>query len=222
MYETLEISGTSLTGPHHISGSTVSRIVVFLHGYGADGNDLISLSQQLDQGMEDTLFVSPNAPEPCGMAPMGRQWYPIESLEIRKVGLGAEAARHHVDTYIDALLAHYNLPASKLMLVGFSQGCMMALHTAYRRAEPIAGIVGISGALPASESLAVEIKSKPPVTLIHGTADQVVAFDSLSIAAATLASAGVEVLTHAIPGLGHGIDNKALNSTYAMMRRVLE
>jgi len=205
---------STLEGPSVDAASgNATSLVIFLHGYGADGNDLIGLSQPLAGIMPDTSFVSPNAPEPCSAAPMGRQWFPIPYLDgssetAMKEGLGR--AKAALNAYIDAQMAEKNLLADRVALVGFSQGTMMSLEVGLRREAQLAGIVGFSGRLLRAEALETEIKSKPPVLLVHGDADQVVPPQSLDDATVALKAQGVAVEAHSRPGLGHGIDNEGL------------
>jgi len=205
---------TILDGPRaEATSGEAKSLVILLHGYGADGNDLIGLAGPLGGALADTAFVSPNAPEPCTVNPMGRQWFPISYLDgstEAEMRAGAERAAVALDAFIDAEIERSGLPASRIALMGFSQGTMMALHVGLRRADALAGIVGFSGRLIEPERLADDIRSRPPVLLIHGTADEVVPFESMEQAQTGLGEAGVSVETVARPGLGHGIDERGM------------
>jgi len=197
-----------LDGPRRAtaSGAAPSSLVVFLHGLGADGADLIALADPLSQVMPDSEFVSPDAPFPCDMAPVGRQWFSLQQREPAALLAGARSAAPYVDAFLDAELARTGLGPERLALVGFSQGTMMSLFCALRRPQAVAGVVGFSGLLIAPEVLPVEIVSKPPVLLVHGTDDPVVPFAAMAAAEAGLRAAGVAVESHGRPGLPHGID----------------
>src|SRR5471030_1691688 len=152
---------------------TAKQLVVFLHGYGADGNDLIEIGRAWQGLLPDAAFVSPHAPRPCGQSPVGREWFPLTFREANERWVGVQAAAPRLDKFLDAELARCKLPGTALALVGFSQGTMMALHAGLRRAVSSAAIVGYSGILimpddAISEAFAGEIKTKPPVLLIHG------------------------------------------------------
>lgn len=199
---------TSLTGPERPAASgRADSLVVFLHGYGADGNDLIGLAEPLAPHLPDTRFVAPNAPERCPGNPLGFQWFPIPWLDGTPEAVAKAAATRAfgmLDRWLDEVAAG-GMPPARMVLVGFSQGTMMALHVGLRRREPLAGIVGFSGRLLEPERLAGEIAARPPVLLIHGDADPVVPYASLGEAGDALVAAGVETYTHTSPGVGHGI-----------------
>jgi phospholipase/carboxylesterase len=182
------------------------QLVVFLHGYGADGNDLIEIGRAWQAFLPQAAFVSPHAPTPCGQAPMGREWFPLTFRNPTERWDGVNAAAPGLDSFLDAELARHNLAPSALALVGFSQGTMMALHVGLRRDRQLAGIIGYSGMLISPERLAGEIRSRPPVLLTHGDADQVLPVQALGEAAKALEDAGVPARAVRRPALGHGID----------------
>jgi phospholipase/carboxylesterase len=191
------------------------QLVVFLHGYGADGNDLIDIGRAWAQLLPDAAFVSPHAPRPCGQAPMGREWFPLTFRDPNERWTGVNAAAPQINAFLDAELKRRNLPNSALALVGFSQGTMMALHVGLRRAESPAAIVGYSGMLVVPEQIdaekfAGEIVSRPPVLLVHGDRDDLIPVQALMMAAQGLASLDVRVEWHISPGVAHGIDQEGL------------
>lgn len=195
-----------INGPRLPAASgKADRLVVFCHGYGADGNDLIGLGQQWRQLMPTAAFASPHAPERCAMSPMGYQWFPITRLAPDEMLRGVERAAPVLNAFIDAELARLELDSSRLALVGFSQGTMMSLHVGLRRSVAPAAIVGFSGALPGAERLPAEIVSRPPVLLVHGDADEMIPVQALHLAANGLSAAGVAARWHISRGVGHGI-----------------
>src|SRR5260221_684935 len=173
-----------LDGPRlEVRGGQAKRLVVFLHGYGADGNDLIEIGKAWQPLLPDTAFVSPHAPEPCGQAPTGRQWFSLTMREPSERWTGANKAAPALERFLDAELKRRNLQPSALALVGFSQGTMMALHVGLRRAVAPFAIVGYSGLLVVppdanAEKFAAEIKSRPPVLLVHGDQDELISAGS--------------------------------------------
>lgn len=209
-----------LHGPEQqpVSGKA-SKLVVFLHGYGSNGDDLISLAPYWAKLLPDAAFVSPNAPFPCEMAPGGYQWFSLENRDPQAKLAGVKIAAPILDAYLDQQLARFGLAEKDLALVGFSQGTMMSLYVAPRRKSAIAGVVGYSGALIGAQLLAGETQAKPPVLLVHGTADQMVPFDAMALAATGLKSVGIEVTTEARPGLPHSIDEVGLQKGGAFLRQ---
>ena len=196
-------------------------IVVFLHGYGADGADLLGLAQPLAPHLPGTAFYAPNAPDRCTGNPFGYQWFPIpwldgSSEQAARDGLHAAAA--DLDAFLNEVLADEGLEAGALALVGFSQGTMISLHVAPRRAAPIAGIVGFSGRLLEPERLEADTLSRPPVLLVHGDADDVVPISSLSDAADALDAAGFETYAHVSKGTAHGIAHDGLSLALSFLR----
>ncbi len=192
------------------SGDTQS-LVILAHGLGADGRDLIGLADELSDKLPNTAFVSPDAPFPCDMAPYGRQWFSLQSRIEADLEREVKKAEPLLNAYIDVMLKEFGLPASKLAILGFSQGTMTSLYTALRREDSVAAIVGFSGAMVSAAKLPREIKSKPPVCLIHGQADTVVPYGAMGIAERALTAAGVSVETHTRPNLAHGIDPTGLD-----------
>jgi phospholipase/carboxylesterase len=205
-----------LDGPRLAPSSGAARqLVVFLHGYGADGNDLIDIGRAWQQLLPHTAFVSPHAPEPCAQAPVGRQWFPLTFRNPDERWIGANKAAPLLEQFLDAELARHKLPPAALALVGFSQGTMMALHVGLRRAVAPAAIVGYSGLLVErpdgdAEKFTVEIKSRPPVLLVHGDRDDLIPPQALFQAMQGLAAVGVPVEWHLSTGVGHGIDAEGL------------
>ncbi|MDQ8730619.1 prolyl oligopeptidase family serine peptidase [Bradyrhizobium sp. LHD-71] len=205
-----------LDGPRIAPRSgTARQLVVFLHGYGADGNDLIDIGSVWQHWLPDAAFVSPDAPEPCAEAPIGRQWFTIDRSDPSGRWKGVTAAAPIVHRFLDDELRRHDLPPSALALVGFSQGTMVGLHVGLRRATPPLAIVGYSGRLTAPNqtdfaAMTNEIVSKPPVLLIHGDMDMVVPPESLELSAQGLKTLGITAETHMSHGIGHGIDQDGL------------
>jgi phospholipase/carboxylesterase len=211
-----DLDGPKLDGPRiEPRSGKAKQLVVFLHGYGADGNDLIDIGRAWQGLLPDAAFVSPHAPRPCGQAPMGREWFLLTFRDQGERWVGVQAAAPVLNAFLDAELARRQLPPSALALVGFSQGTMMALHVGLRRAVPPTAIVGYSGMLVVPEDVdpdafAAEIKAKPPVLLIHGDQDPLIPVEALFQAAQGLASLGIPAEWHISPSIGHGIDQEGL------------
>lgn len=196
-----------LRGPERgpASGGRARAAVVLLHGLGADGEDLIGLADSWAGALPECRFLSPHAPERCDMAPMGRQWFSIRDRSEAALRAGVERAAPALDAFIDGALAADRLGDDRLVLVGFSQGTMMALHVVLRRRRAPAGVLGYSGRLIGAARLADEAVARPPVMLIHGDADDMVPIAALHEAVAALGAAGVSAQWHVSSGVGHGI-----------------
>ena len=199
---------TTLTGPRADAKSgTTKSLVILLHGYGADGNDLFGLSTPLADYMPDTVFRSPNAPERSTVNPMGYQWFPIPWLDGSTEEARDQGFRKSVgllNAYLDEAMAEEGVTPAQTALVGFSQGTMMSLYVAPRRDEQLACVVGFSGRL-IDENLAGEAKVKPPVLLVHGDQDEMIPVADMSTAETGLRAAGFDVTSHISRGIGHGI-----------------
>ena len=207
-----KIPSFDLDGPRlaPAAGGKAAQLVILLHGLGADGNDLIALAPILAKVLPKAAFVSPHAPFPCDMAPVGRQWFSLQERSPEAISSGVRTAAPHLEAFIDAELGQLGLDDSRLALIGFSQGTMLALHVALRRPKPCAQVIGYSGLLIDPDRLEEEIASRPPVLLVHGEADDLIPVQLMPAAEQSLKAAGVPVHAHRRPGLGHGIDETGL------------
>jgi phospholipase/carboxylesterase len=205
-----------LDGPRIAPKSRVARqLIVILHGYGADGNDLIALGQQWQSLLPDAAFVAPHAPEPCAQAPSGRQWFSLTMRDPDERWRGVNAARPALDAFLDSELARHKLDASKLAIIGFSQGTMMALHVGLRRKLAPAAIVGYSGLLVGPEFLGEATARStrglpPPILLVHGDQDDLIPAEAMLAAADEFGQAEIPCEWHLSRGVGHGIDSSGL------------
>ncbi|MGH6836520.1 MAG: alpha/beta hydrolase [Methylocella sp.] len=207
----------TLDGPRIAAIATPpEQLVVFLHGYGANGNDLIAIGKQWRNLMPGAAFVAPNAPEPCAQAPGGRQWFRLTARDPSERWTGVNKARLVLDAFLDAELDRHGLNDSKLALVGFSQGTMLALHAGLRRARAPACILGYSGELVAPSEQRDQVTARlsagkpPPILLVHGSEDDLIPAEALFRSAAELADAKIPCQWHLSIGLGHGIDGEGL------------
>ena len=216
------MSDPQLSGPSYgpASGGAPKRLVVFLHGRGANGHDLIGLAPFIAPHLPDALFLSPDAPHPCDMAPIGLQWFSLIERTPENIAVGVRSAAPLVDAFLDHHLARHGLTDAELALFGFSQGCMMALHVGLRRSQTPAAVLGYSGLLAAPDAVATEATVKPHVLLVHGEADEIVPHAALPAAEAALKAAGVPVEAVSRPGLGHGIDEDGIERAVATLARV--
>ncbi|MFV2035724.1 MAG: alpha/beta hydrolase, partial [Halocynthiibacter sp.] len=207
-----QFMSTILDGPRlaPASGGAAKQLVVFAHGYGANGNDIIALGQQWAELLPHAAFVSPNAPQDCPNTPTGYQWFPIDQHSMAEIVTGVAVAAPFLENFINAELDRLQLEPSALALVGFSQGTMIALHAGVRRKVAPAAIVGYSGALAAADTLSRNIVVRPPVLLVHGDRDEVIPIAALDVARRGLTAAGVDVQCYVSKGIGHGISPEGL------------
>ena len=210
---------SDLDGPRSkpAASGDAEQLILLLHGYGANGDDLFGLVPLLAPLFPRAAFVAPNAPQTCEINPFGFQWFSLENRDPHLMEAGADDARLALDPFITAELEALGLDESALGVIGFSQGTMMALHTLLRRPKPCAALVGFSGRLVAPARLPKEITARPPVQLIHGEDDQVVPFAEMAAAVEGLTAAGITPKTLARPGLGHGIDPEGLETATAFL-----
>jgi phospholipase/carboxylesterase len=201
------------------AGGAPRQLVVFLHGYGADGNDLIGLGREWANALPHAAFVSPDAPEPCAMAPTGRQWFNLTFGDLSEIPRGVAQAAPGLSAFLDAELARHKLPAHALALVGFSQGSMLALALGLKRKPAPAAIVAYSGALATVEALPEGPSAAPAILLVHGDRDEVIPIEAMLLAREQLAAAGRPVEWHIASGIGHGIDPEGLRLGGAFLRQ---
>ncbi len=184
-----------------------TSLIIFLHGYGADGSDLLSIGEALAPHLPATMFIAPDAPEPCRGNPDGYQWFPVPRMDGASESEMLAALRRSTATlheWLDSVAADTGISPANTFLFGFSQGTMMSLHVGPQRKVAFGGIIGFSGRLLDAGLLATST-AKPPVLLVHGDADPMVPFESLAIAADALKANGFAVTTHRSPGVAHGI-----------------
>jgi phospholipase/carboxylesterase len=213
----------TLSGPEAkpLSGGKAKQLIVFLHGVGADGNDLFGLRQPFQQAFPDAHIASPNAPFDCDMAPYGYQWFSLQDRSAPAMLQGVQTVAPIVSQFLDSKLQTLGITNNALAIVGFSQGTMTALHTMLRRDAACGAVLGYSGAMISSRSLNSDIKSRPPVCLVHGDSDMVVPYASMVDAEATLTMNDVPHETHTRPNLGHGIDPKGVEIGQAFLKKHL-
>jgi len=186
-------------------------LIVFCHGYGADGKDLINIGNYWQRFLPDFYFTSPNAPNVCSVNPSGFEWFNLMNPDIKNVDLELESSVLKLTKFIDAKLKDLSLEHSKLFLVGFSQGTMMSLHYALTSLNKIAGVIGYSGKIYDPSILENNIKSRPPIFLMHGDEDNIVPLEDMMEAKNFLTKNKVDLKTKIFKGCGHSIPTQGLS-----------
>jgi len=211
---------TALDGPRRPAASGRARsLVVLVHGYGASGDDLIGLADMMGRVLPDTAFASPHAVERMPFpGAASYQWFALSARDPEEYIAGARKAAPALDSFLDAELARYALPADRLALVGFSQGTMMSLHVGLRRSIAPAAIVGLSGVVAGAQVLSQEVTSRPPIMLVHGVDDNVIPVEALHLTREALAAAGLAVEWHMRENLDHAIDEDGIRMTASFLR----
>lgn len=213
---------TNLNGPFSmpVSGGQPKQIIILLHGLGANGQDLFELVPYFKDILKDAYFISPDAPFACDMAPFGYQWFSLLDRTEEAILKGAREATLILNEFIDELLKKFNLSEEQVALIGFSQGGMLSLHAGLRRDKSLAGILSYSGALVAPKLLKTEMKSRPPICLVHGQMDEVVPYEAFEDALTYLQSNGIDVHGYSREDLGHGIDPAGLKIGVEFMKTI--
>lgn len=214
----------TLDGPRHDARSSepAQKLIVLLHGYGADGNDLIELAKIWGPLVPDAAFVAPHAPDACCIAPSGRQWFDLSTKDPQAYQQGVLAVAPALNKFIDQEVARLQIKAKDVLLAGFSQGAMMALHVGLRRSIPPKGILSLAGRLISPHLLEKEIMGTPPVCLIHGEDDEVVPIFNMVQAEKALRGFDIELSTLKRPGLAHNIDEESVHFAGNFITKVFE
>ena len=200
----------------------VKNAIVFLHGYGANGKDLINIGHEWRDKLKNTVFISPNAPFNCDWGGDAYQWFDLTSTAPEKIGEGLEKAGPYLNKFIDDLTVNFSLKDDKIIFFGFSQGAMMGLYHWCKRKRKCAGLLAYSGLLFGNQKFASEIKSKFPVRIFHGRNDEVIDSQNSVRSKDKLISLGFKVDLKIQDNLGHGIDNTGLDFALDFIKDILD
>jgi len=192
------------------SGDTYKNAVIFLHGYGANSNDLIGIANLWIESLPNTIFLSPNAPFECDFSSNAYQWFELTSISPDSIGDGLKKAGPYLNDYIDHVSNTFKVKEKNIFFVGFSQGTMMALYHLCKRENRCAGLLGYSGLLFENENFKSEIKSKFPIKLYHGKKDELINYQNSIKASKKLKKFGFDIDYSLSDDLGHGIDDKGI------------
>ena len=188
-----------------LSKNKPKKIVVLCHGYGGDGKDISVLAINWQRFLPDAIFLSPNAPEICSINPQGYQWFDLESEKDEIILEKSLIAEFKLNTFLDQVLDNFNLTAKDLALVGFSQGCMIAIQVGLKKSEQINCLIGYSGKIINQTHLSQNINSKPSIFLMHGSNDTIVVPTHLLESKEFLKKHGLKVKTKIFKNCEHKI-----------------
>jgi len=167
------ILDTTVISP--ISKSKPKQIIILCHGYGGDGKDISVLGNNWKRFLPEALFLCPNAPEVCAINSNGYQWFDMTTGDneemILKKSLESEKK---LSIFLDQVLDTFQLDVKNIALVGFSQGCMIAMQTVLKKKEQVNCLVGYSGKIINKKNLSENIISRPRIFLMHGDRDTIV------------------------------------------------
>lgn len=201
------------------SGDTYKNAVIFLHGYGANSNDLIGIANLWIESLPNTIFLSPNAPFECDFSPNAYQWFELTSISPDSIGDGLKKAGPYLNDYIDHVSKTFKVEEKNIFFVGFSQGTMMALYHLCKRENRCAGLLGYSGLLFENENFKSEIKSKFPIKLYHGKKDELINYQNSIEASKKLKEFGFDIDYSLSDDLGHGIDDKGIQLGLSFIKK---
>jgi phospholipase/carboxylesterase len=210
------------------SGDKPTATILILHGLGADGNDFVPIAEELElDRLGPVRFIFPHAPVMPVTINNGhrmRAWYDI--LGFAEESAQDEAGLRRSQALVEALIAREKqrgIPAERIVLAGFSQGCAMALLTGLRHPERLAGIAGLSGYLPLAEKTAAErspASLRTPIFLAHGTHDEVIALERAEASRDALLALGHQVEWHEYL-MGHSVSPLEIAELNDWLVRVL-
>ena len=204
------------------SGKAPKNLVLFMHGVGEDGRNIYDICMVLNRCIPDTHFLCPNGPFPYDMGFDGYQWFSLQDRSEHVLLEGINKALPIVNEYIDYNLKRFNLNDSNLAIMGFSQGCMMALHLGLRRPNPPACVIGFSGALIGGSALKNYKTNNPPIILSHGDLDQVVELNMMKNSVDLLKKLNKNVESHIFRGLSHELNEDSLNLAVDNLKKYLK
>ena len=207
----------------NLTANNPKYLVILLHGYGANGENLLSLSNEFKDLVPDGNFISPNAVEDWeGGFPNCYQWFSlyadVERRPFEQTVQNIKESNLKLSDFISAQLKRFNLTYDKLILAGFSQGAMMSIYQGLTKDVVPAGIISFSGRVILPEMIGDQIISKPKICLIHGEKDSVVPFDHFVQGKEILSKYGIEHQSFSFPNLDHSIDINAVRAAQQFIK----
>ena len=190
-------------------GVRIKNGIILLHGYGGDGNDISTLSINWKRHLPNTVFICPNGHETCSINPSGFQWFDLTKDDSKYILEQSIKAEKKLNKFIEEVKNEFNLTNNKIVLSGFSQGCMMSINLGLTSEEEYNCVVGFSGKIINQEDLKFRKKVSTKTLLIHGDLDQVVQPNFMLEAKDFFIRNNVEIETHLIKNCDHNIPIEA-------------
>ncbi len=181
-------------------GEKINNVVILLHGYGGDGNDIAALTINWKRFLPNTLFICPNGPEKCSINPMGYEWFDLNTEDEKYITEKALESEKILKKFIEEIKTKYNLHNSNICLSGFSQGCMMSINVGLSEKEKFAGI--------------------PSTLLIHGDQDEIVPPVNLLEAKDFFERNKIDITTKMLKGCGHNIPVEASSLGLTFLKKI--
>ncbi len=200
---------TTLINPS--SKSAPKNIIILCHGYGGDGKDISLLANYWKNFLPDTLFICPDAPEKCKVNPSGFQWFDLMDQTDDEILSKSIIAENKLNKFIEEIINKNKIVSEKIALVGFSQGCMIALQTALKRKNKISCLIGYSGKILNTNHLDGNIVSRPDICLMHGDKDEVVPVNFLLEAKSFFSKHNYKIETKIFTNCEHRIPTEGLS-----------
>ena len=204
-----------------LSKNKPRQVIILCHGYGGDGKDISNLAINWQRFLPDAIFLCPNAPEVCTVNPRGYQWFDLTTEEEKIILEKSLVAEEKLNIFLDQVFDNFQLAPSNLALVGFSQGCMMAIQVGLKRKERINCLIGYSGKVINQKHLSDNIKSKPKIFLMHGANDTIVSPTYLLEAKEYLNKHGLKIKTKLFKNCDHKIPVEGSSLGLGFLRKNL-
>jgi len=191
------------------NNAKVKNAIILLHGYGGDGKDISMLSINWKRHLPNTVFICPNGHEPCAINQLGFQWFDLTNDDPEYILEQTKKAEKKLNKFIGEVKNEYNLQNNKIILSGFSQGCMMSINLGLISDHEFNCIVGFSGKIINQKDLKSRKKASTKTLLIHGELDQVVQPNFMLEAKDFFIRNNIEIETHLIKNCDHNIPVQA-------------
>ena len=204
-----------------LSKNKPRQVIILCHGYGGDGKDISNLAINWQRFLPDAIFLCPDAPEVCTVNPRGYQWFDLTTEEEKIILEKSLVAEEKLNIFLDQVFDNFQLAPSNLALVGFSQGCMMAIQVGLKRKERINCLIGYSGKVINQKHLSDNIKSKPKIFLMHGANDTIVSPTYLLEAKEYLNKHGLKIKTKLFKNCDHKIPVEGSSLGLGFLRKNL-